>query len=61
MFFLGTILPMPMHEMTIQTSTSIQKGKSNQDILNIDGIIPDTGVHSDASETSSCFGVRALE
>lgn len=63
MFFLGTILPMPVHEMTIQTSTSIQKGKSNQDILNIDGIIPipDTGVHSDASETRGCFGVRALE
>lgn len=54
---------MPMSEMTIQTSTSVQKGKISQDILNIDGIIPipDTGVHSDASETRGCFGVRALE
>lgn len=49
--------------MTIQTSTSVQKGKISQDILSIDGIIPipDTGVHSDALETGGCFGVRALE
>lgn len=61
--FLGHHFANAPSKTTIQTSTSVQKGKISQEILKIGGImpIPDAGVPSDALKKRGCFRVKALE